>query len=51
MGLQDKISAARAALIRQYEQKRGEHTDETLDENILNDEIMALVIDLDLALA
>lgn len=49
MGLQDKISAARAALLRQYEEKCGEHIEE--QESILNDEIMALVIDLDLALA
>lgn len=48
MGLQDKISAARAAIIRQYEQKNGEHID--AEESILTDELMALVIDLDLAL-
>jgi len=49
MGLQDKLSAAKAALLRQYEQKSGEHIDDK-DCN-LSDEVLALVVDLDLSLA
>lgn len=49
MGLQDKLSAAKATLLRQYEQISGEHLDE--QECIFNDEVLALVVDLDLSLA
>jgi len=48
MGLQDKLSAAKAALLRQYEQKSGEHMDE--QECNFSDELLALIVDLDLAL-
>lgn len=51
MGIQERISEARAVLVRQYEKKCGEHFDLQEEENILSDEIIALVIDLDLALA
>ena len=48
MGLQDKLSAARAAILRQCEQMSGEHIE--AEESIFNDELMALIVELDLAL-
>lgn len=49
MSLQDKLSAAKATLLRQYEQMSGEHLDN--NDCFLNDEVLALVVDLDLSLA
>jgi len=49
MGLQDKLSAAKAALLRQYEQMSGEHIDEK--DCLFDDEVLALVEDFDLILA
>jgi|GEM_PF-5491114 len=48
MGLQDKLSEAKATLLRQYEQISGEHIDE--QDCIFSNEVLSLVVDLDLAL-
>lgn len=49
MSFQDKISAARAAILRSFECETGEYID--AEESIFSDEMMALVVDLGLELA
>jgi len=48
MGLQDKISAAKAALLRQYEQISGEHINE--EECIIDENILDFIVEFELAI-